>query len=126
MADAAFAFAALDPHLGDSFAFMRRVPANIGGIRIGIADSWFWNDCENGIDEIVRTAIEKLARAGAAIKDKPLPEAREAHAVFSEGGVSAISCAPFSTANCRIGLTPSIRSMRRRSRIPRLFRRATI
>src|SRR5215467_13417384 len=95
MADAAFAFAALDPHLGDSFAFMRRVPASIGGIRIGIADSWFWDDCENGIDEIVRTAIEKLARAGAAIKDKPLPEAREAHAVFSEGGVSAIELRAF-------------------------------
>jgi aspartyl-tRNA(Asn)/glutamyl-tRNA(Gln) amidotransferase subunit A len=95
MADAAFAFAALDPFLGDSFAYVRRVPEGIGGIRIGIADSWFWADCENGIADIVRAAIEKLARGGAVMKEKPLPEAREAYAVFSEGGVSAIELRAF-------------------------------
>jgi aspartyl-tRNA(Asn)/glutamyl-tRNA(Gln) amidotransferase subunit A len=95
MADAAFAFAALDPYLGDSFAFLRRVPEGVGGIRIGIADSWFWQDCENGIADVVRAAIDKLARAGAVLKEKPLPEAREAYAVFSEGGVSAIELRAF-------------------------------
>ena len=95
MADAAFAFAALDPSLGDSFAFMRRVPASVGGIRIGLADSWFWDDCENGIADIIRAAIEKLARAGAVLREKPLPEAREAYAIFSEGGVSAIELRAF-------------------------------
>ena len=62
MADAGFSFAALDPHLGDSFAFLRRVPTSVGGIRIGIADAWFWDGCENGIDEIVRSAIDALAQ----------------------------------------------------------------
>jgi aspartyl-tRNA(Asn)/glutamyl-tRNA(Gln) amidotransferase subunit A len=95
MADAAFSFAALDPHLGDSFAFLRRVPDGVDGIRIGIADSWFWDACENGIDGVVRAAIDKLARAGAAGKETPLPEAREAFAVFSEGGVSAIELRAF-------------------------------
>jgi aspartyl-tRNA(Asn)/glutamyl-tRNA(Gln) amidotransferase subunit A len=95
MADAAFAFAALDPYLGDSFAFMRRVPTSVGGIRIGLADSWFWDDCENGIADVVRAAIEKLTRAGAVLKETPLPEAREAYAVFSEGGVSAIELRAF-------------------------------
>jgi aspartyl-tRNA(Asn)/glutamyl-tRNA(Gln) amidotransferase subunit A len=95
MADAAFAFAALDPFLGDSFAYLRSVPEGIGGIRIGIADSWFWDDCENGIADIVRAAIEKLAPAGAVLKEKPFPEAREAYAVFSEGGVSAIELRAF-------------------------------
>ena len=95
MADAAFSFAALDPLLGDSFAFLRRVPASIGGMRIGIADSWFWDGCENGIDGVVRGAIDKLASAGAIVKDKPLPEAREAFAVFAEGGVSAIELRAF-------------------------------
>jgi aspartyl-tRNA(Asn)/glutamyl-tRNA(Gln) amidotransferase subunit A len=95
MADATFSFAALDPNLGDSFAFLRRVPASVGGIRIGIADPWFWDGCENGIAEIVRAAIQKLARAGALIKDKTFPEAREAFAVFSEGGVSAIELRAF-------------------------------
>jgi len=95
MADAAFSFAALDPFLGDSFAFLRGVPEGIGGIRIGIADSWFWQDCENGIAEIVRAAIERLGHAGAVMKEKALPEAREAYAVFSEGGVSAIELRAF-------------------------------
>jgi aspartyl-tRNA(Asn)/glutamyl-tRNA(Gln) amidotransferase subunit A len=95
MADAAFSFAALDPDLGDGFAFLRRAPTGVGGIRIGIADSWFWDGCENGIDEIVRSAIDTLARAGAVVKEKPLPEAREAFAVFAEGGVSAIELRAF-------------------------------
>jgi aspartyl-tRNA(Asn)/glutamyl-tRNA(Gln) amidotransferase subunit A len=95
MADAAFSFAALDPHLGDSFAFMRRVPDSVTGMRIGIADSWFWDDCENGIDEIVRAAIDTLVRAGAVVKETSLPQAREAFAVFSEGGFSAIELRAF-------------------------------
>ena len=95
MADAAFAFAALDPHLGDSFSFMRRVPAGVDGIRVGIADSWFWAGCENGIDEVAHFAVDRLSRAGAVVKEKPLPEAREAFAVFSEGGVSAIELRAF-------------------------------
>ena len=95
MADAAFAFVALDPHLGDSFAYQRRVPEGVDGICIGLADSWFWEDCENGIADVVRAALDKLARAGAVLKEKPFPEAREAYAVFSEGGVSAIELRAF-------------------------------
>jgi aspartyl-tRNA(Asn)/glutamyl-tRNA(Gln) amidotransferase subunit A len=95
MADAAFGFAALDPSLGDSFEFTRRIPLGLDGIRIGIADSWFWDGCENGIDQIVRSAIESLGRVGAALKDKSLPGAREAFAVFAEGGVSAIELRAF-------------------------------
>ena len=95
MADAAFGFAALDPHLGDSFELLRGVPESVAGIRIGVADSWFWEGCENGIDDVVHCAIDKLARAGAAVKEQPLPEAREAFAVFAEGGVSAIELRAF-------------------------------
>ena len=95
MADAAFGFAALDPRLGDGFAFMRGVPGSVDGLRIGIADAAFWDGCENGIDEVVRHAIDQLARAGAVVVDQPLPEAREAVAVFTEGGVSAIELRAF-------------------------------
>ena len=95
MADAAFGFAALDPQLDDAFAFMRQVPAGVDGIRIGVADSFFWDGCENGIGEVVRGAIDRLARAGAVVVDSALPEAQEAFAVFSEGGVSAIELRAF-------------------------------
>ena len=95
MADAAFGFAALDPHLGDGFAFLRRIPAGVDGLRIGVADAWFWDGCENGIDEVVRGAIDRLARAGAVVVDQPLPEARDAYEVFEQGGVSAIELRAF-------------------------------
>ena len=95
MADAAFGFAALDPDLGDGLAFLRDVPAGVDGIRIGIADSWFWDGCENGIGEIVRRAIDSLARAGAIVKDASLPEAGEAFEIFVAGGVSGIELRAF-------------------------------
>ena len=95
MEDAAFSFAALDPQLGDGFAFLSRVPRGIDGIRIGIADSFFWDGCENGIAETVKLAIDQLGRAGAIVKEARLPEAQEAYGVFCEGGVSAIELRAF-------------------------------
>lgn len=96
MEDAAFGFAALDPELGDGFAFMQRIACrDIAGVRIGVAEDWFWDECENGIAEIVREAIAALGRAGAVLRDKTLPEAREAFAVFCEGGLSAIELRAF-------------------------------
>jgi len=96
MADAAFSFAALDPGLGDGFAFMRRIATrDIAGLRIGVAEPWFWDGCENGIGEIVRGAVDALGRAGALLRDAALPEAREAFAVFCEGGISAIELRAF-------------------------------
>jgi hypothetical protein len=68
-------------HLGDGFAFLRRVPTGVNGIRIGIADPWFWDGCENGIGEIVLSAIDSLARAGAVVKEKPLRRANSAPVV---------------------------------------------
>jgi aspartyl-tRNA(Asn)/glutamyl-tRNA(Gln) amidotransferase subunit A len=94
-ADAAFSFAALDPDLGDGFAFLRGIPSSVSGIRIGIADSWFWDGCENGIDDVVRQAIDALARAGAAVKEAPLPEVRDIWALYMEGGLSAIELRAF-------------------------------
>jgi aspartyl-tRNA(Asn)/glutamyl-tRNA(Gln) amidotransferase subunit A len=95
MADAGFSFAALDPDLGDGFAFLRGVPTGVNGIRIGVADPWFWDGCENGIDEIVRRAIDSLARAGAVVKEAPLPEARDVFALLLEGGLAGIELRAF-------------------------------
>ena len=95
MADAAFSFAALDPYLGDGFAFLRGVPTGVSGIRIGIADPWFWDCCENGIGEIVRRAIDSLASAGAIVKEAPLPEAGDAFEILAAGGLSGIELRAF-------------------------------
>lgn len=95
MQDAAFSFGALDPLLGDGFAFLRRVPSGVAGLRIGVGDAWFWDGCENGIAEIAKAAIDALARAGAIVKEVALPEAQDAFAAFCEGGVSAIELRAF-------------------------------
>jgi len=95
MADAAFSFAALDRSLGDGFAFLHAVPSSVAGIRIGIADSWFWDDCENGIGDVVRQAIDTLDRAGAVVKKAPLPEVHDIWALYLEGGLSAIELRAF-------------------------------
>ena len=95
MQDAAFAFAALDPLLGDGFEFLRRTPKSVDGLRIGVGDGFFWDGCENGIAEAAKLALEQLARAGAIVKEAAFPEAREAYAVFCEGGVSAIELRAF-------------------------------
>ncbi len=95
MEDAAFSFAALDPSLGDGFDFLRHAPTGVAGIRIGLADPWFWDGCENGIADVAKTAIDQLARAGAIVKEVPFPEAQEAFAVFCEGGVSAVELRAF-------------------------------
>jgi aspartyl-tRNA(Asn)/glutamyl-tRNA(Gln) amidotransferase subunit A len=96
MADAAFGFAALDPLLGDAFGFMARVAGiAVTDLRIGFADDWFWNGCENGIAEVAKNAVDELAKAGAHIAAKPLPEAQTAFGVFGEGGVSGIELRAF-------------------------------
>lgn len=95
MEDAAFSFAALDPLLGDGFDFLRRAPTGVAGIRIGLADPWFWDGCENGIAEVAKAALDQLARAGAIVKEVPFPEAQEAFAVFCDGGVSAVELRAF-------------------------------
>ena len=57
--------------------------------------SWFWDGCENGIDQLFCQAIHTLGRAGAVLKDKRLPEGGDAFAIFAEGGVSAIELRAF-------------------------------
>jgi aspartyl-tRNA(Asn)/glutamyl-tRNA(Gln) amidotransferase subunit A len=126
MADAGFSFAALDPKLDDGFAFLRRVPTGVDGIRIGIADSWFWDGCENGIDEIVRSAIVSLARAGAVVKKNPCSKHGKLSRSLLKVGCRRSSCVPSSIASCRTGLRRSIPLMRRRSRMPRICRRVNI
>jgi aspartyl-tRNA(Asn)/glutamyl-tRNA(Gln) amidotransferase subunit A len=55
----------------------------------------FWRDCDPGIAEVVREAIDALATEGAVLRKMTLPEAAGAYAVFLEGGVSAIELRSF-------------------------------
>jgi aspartyl-tRNA(Asn)/glutamyl-tRNA(Gln) amidotransferase subunit A len=94
--DVAYGFAALDPALGDAERFLAKCGVlTLEGVRIAVDDPVFWNDCDPGIAEAAREAVDALARAGAALRPATLPEAAAAYAVFLEGGVSAIELRSF-------------------------------
>ena len=90
VADAAFAFAALDsgtggrPEQGLDIA-----AADVGALRIGVPGPPFWDDCSPGVAEAVRAALDKLADRGAAVEDMALPEAAEAAEMWLKGGLAA-------------------------------------
>ncbi|HEX9461967.1 MAG TPA: amidase [Alphaproteobacteria bacterium] len=96
VADAVYAFGALDPAWTDARAFERRAGAcDIGMVRIGLGDPSMWENCAPGIAEAAKQALDALGRAGAAVKTKAVPEIKEAVAVFTEGGVSGADLRAF-------------------------------
>jgi aspartyl-tRNA(Asn)/glutamyl-tRNA(Gln) amidotransferase subunit A len=96
VSDLAYCFAALDPAGIDPPALIARaVTRDVGGIRIGFGDPFLWCDCDPGIAETVRDAVDTLVRAGAIARDFTLPEAEAAYGVFLEGGLSAIELRSF-------------------------------
>ncbi|MFO0997964.1 MAG: amidase [Alphaproteobacteria bacterium] len=75
--DVAYGFAALDPA-------PKPLPSvDLAGLRLGVADDWFWTECSPGIAESVKAALDELARKGARLIPFPIPEAKELDTVFS-------------------------------------------
>jgi aspartyl-tRNA(Asn)/glutamyl-tRNA(Gln) amidotransferase subunit A len=95
VSDAAYGFAALDPGMGDPTGFIAKSNRNLDGIRIAVDDPLFWDDCDPGIAETVKDAVDALSREGAVLRPMTLPEATEAYAVFLEGGLSAVELRSF-------------------------------
>jgi aspartyl-tRNA(Asn)/glutamyl-tRNA(Gln) amidotransferase subunit A len=96
VSDAAYGFAALDPALGDAERFIAKSSTvTLNGIRIGIDDPLFWDDCDPGIVEAPKDAVDALAGEGAVLRKMTLPEAAGAYAVFLEGSISAIELRSF-------------------------------
>ena len=91
VADSAVAFAAIDPHVDRA-----RLPhvlehATAADFRIGVPDLYFWDHCAPGVAEGVKGALDELARAGARIEKRDLPEATEAHgAAITRGNVAGV------------------------------------
>src|ERR1700733_13683961 len=76
VADVAYGFAALDPALGDADRFLGESDTlSLNGVRIAVDDAFFWTDCDPGIAETVREAVDALARNGAALHQATLHEA---------------------------------------------------
>ncbi|MGD9536873.1 MAG: amidase [Alphaproteobacteria bacterium] len=90
VADAAFAFAALDPGAGDAPRPRPEiVPVDPRRLRIGVPGAPFWDDASPGVAEAVRAALDRLAKAGALVEEVALPEAAEAAALWLKGGLAA-------------------------------------
>jgi len=88
--DAAYVFAALDPEIGDNrTSFLNGLErADMSNFTIGVADQCFWEDCDPGIVEAVRRALDELESAGARIVDAPSPKTAELLDVAMSGGFS--------------------------------------
>ncbi|HNH93685.1 amidase [Accumulibacter sp.] len=91
--DLAFAFSALD---ADCKALPTQGPARLrNGLRIGIAENYFWDDVDPSIAEVVETTIERLSGAGAQVVRFKLPHCEEAYEIFRKGGIAASELAAY-------------------------------
>ncbi len=61
---------------------------------IGVCD-WYFDDCDPGVAEGVKTALDEFAAAGARISAVKLPELAEADEMFRGGGLAAPEFAGF-------------------------------
>ena len=89
VADAALAFAALDPACRTPPR-----PAEPAGLRLGLVEGFF-DDCGPGVAEAVRAALAELEGRGAEVRSFDLPEIAVAHEVFGQGGLAVPEFAAF-------------------------------
>lgn len=96
VADAAIAFAAIDPFIEEpaDVAAAQLMAQSAGDLRAGVCD-WFFQDCSPGIAEGVEAAIDELERAGLKVERLDLPELLEAHEIFTAGGLAGPEFAAF-------------------------------
>ena len=87
VADAAFAFAAIEGRLGKDAGKIEARP--IKRLRLAVTRNYFWDRCSTDIAKIVEGAIAEIAKAGATLQHNALPEAGEAPQALAEGAVVA-------------------------------------
>lgn len=97
IADAAFAFAAMDETCPAGWFEDRFSKPPVMPVRIGVLDDFFWADCAPGVAEAVSRALDELAAAGARILPTPLPQARRFAEISPDWdwGVSAVELLEF-------------------------------
>ncbi len=106
-ADAAFAFAALDP-----LCRTPPTPADPARLRLGLVEGFF-DDCSPDVASVVRSALRELEDKGAEIRSFDLPGLAAANDVFSRGGLAAPEFVAFietELPDFRETLDPNVRS----------------
>lgn len=87
VADTAVAFGEIDRKASTGALLSAIESASLDGLRIGICDDIFWQDCSPGIVEGVRRALDELTEVGARLVPLELPEAEEVFGLFRSGGI---------------------------------------
>lgn len=88
-ADASIAFSVIDG------SEPQPVPQSLAGIRIGVCEDFYWDDCSPGVAEAVRTALSDLERAGAQLVPVTFTDLSEVDAMFRKGGLAAVELYDF-------------------------------
>jgi aspartyl-tRNA(Asn)/glutamyl-tRNA(Gln) amidotransferase subunit A len=82
VADAAHAFGAIDLECAEA--------ASVAGLRIGVCDKLWWDDCSPGIAEGVKRALDELVKAGAKLVKFDLPGLKPVYDCFRQGGIVSV------------------------------------
>jgi aspartyl-tRNA(Asn)/glutamyl-tRNA(Gln) amidotransferase subunit A len=93
-ADAAYAFASIESATRAKAA----VPAprdGLLGLRIGVPELLFFDDCDAGVAEAVQGGLSELEHAGAKLVRVELPAVEEVFGLFRRGGLAAAECYAF-------------------------------
>ncbi len=85
--DAALVFEVIESHCTGRIKGPAITPTGLKGLRIGLCERHFWDECPDDIAEQTRGALSELENAGAVIVDLDIPETREAYELFKQGSV---------------------------------------
>ena len=89
VADAAVAFAAIDPDPGAREATLRG-PLPLSDLRLAVPERPFWRDCSPGVAEATRGAIDEIVAGGAQLRSAMLPDLEPLQAMFEQGALTAV------------------------------------
>ena len=107
VADAALAFAAIDPACRTAPG-----PADPARLRLGVVEGFF-EDCGPGVAEVVRAALAELEARGAEVRSFDFPELAVASEVFGKGGLTVPEFVAFienELPDFKATLDPNVRS----------------
>jgi aspartyl-tRNA(Asn)/glutamyl-tRNA(Gln) amidotransferase subunit A len=94
--DAAVGFSSVDVPSRDAAQWLGTLTdGSVRGLRLGMMDRFFWDDCSPGIAEGVASALAELEGAGACVLKLDLPEFEEAQAIFEECQFFGVESAAF-------------------------------
>jgi len=85
--DLVVGFAAIDPSVESLQMLLQATARSLDGLRIGVPEDHFYDECGPGVVDVVRRALRYLEAKGATLVPLAFPEAAEAAQWMADGGV---------------------------------------